>query len=94
MSALRVEELRGWDREDRAPKLTAKQVRERFTAGILLGALYLRISEDDYLTEYGVERQEKDGTAFLAAQGFPAVGETMSLTHDASAVNGEIVDER
>jgi DNA invertase Pin-like site-specific DNA recombinase len=73
VSALRVEELRGWDREDRAPKLTAKQVRERFTAGILLGALYLRISEDDYLTEYGVERQEKDGTAFLAAQGIPLV---------------------
>lgn len=61
------------------------------------GLVETRLTRHDdgtYTDAWRWESTEQMTTALATAGGFPLVGATLGLTHDASAQNGEIIDER
>jgi putative heme degradation protein len=60
----------------------------------LTEARLTRLEDGSYTDVWRWESAEQMQAALVAARNFPAVGETMSLTRNATAQNGEIVDER
>jgi len=60
----------------------------------LLEARLTRHEDGTYTDVWRWESAEQMTTAFAAAAGFPLVGATLALTHEATAQNGEIIDER
>ncbi|WP_225728389.1 MULTISPECIES: hypothetical protein [unclassified Nocardia] len=53
-----------------------------------------RLEDGSYTDTWRWESAEQMLTALAAAQGFPLTDATMALTADATAQNGEIIDER
>jgi hypothetical protein len=60
----------------------------------LTEAWLTRLEDGAYTDVWRWDSAEQMQAALAAARNFPAVGATMSLTRDATAQNGEIVDER
>lgn len=60
----------------------------------LLQARLTRHEDGTYTDVWHWESTEQMTAALAASAGFPLVGATLGLTHDASAQNGEIIDER
>src|SRR4051812_48574590 len=60
----------------------------------LLEARLTRHEDGTYTDAWRWQSAEQMAAALAGAAGFPLVGATLALTHDASAQNGEIVDER
>jgi hypothetical protein len=53
-----------------------------------------RYEDGTYTDVWRWESAEQMTIALTAAAGFPLVGATLALTHDAAVQNGEILDER
>ncbi|NUR27306.1 MAG: hypothetical protein HOV83_15915 [Catenulispora sp.] len=53
-----------------------------------------RHDDGSYTDAWRWESTEQMTTALAAAGGFPLVGATLGLTHDATAQHGENIDER
>ena len=60
----------------------------------LIEARLTRHEDGAYTDVWRWESAEQMNAALAASAGFSLVGATLALTHDASAQNGEIVDER
>ncbi|WP_426513572.1 hemerythrin domain-containing protein [Dactylosporangium sp. McL0621] len=60
----------------------------------LLEARLTRHEDGTYTDAWRWQSAEQMAAALAGAAGFPLVGATLALTHDASVQNGEIVDER
>lgn len=59
-----------------------------------VAATLTRLEDGSYTDVWRWESAEEMQAALAAAGGFPLAGATMSLTRDANAQNGEIIDER
>ncbi len=74
--------------------------RANLIAGIRAGnpgfveARLTRHDDGTYTDVWRWESAEQMTAALAGAAGFPLVGATLALAHDASVQNGEIVDER
>jgi hypothetical protein len=60
----------------------------------LAEARLTRLKDGTYIDAWRWDSAEQMQAAAAAAANFPAVGATMSLTQNATAEDGEIVDER
>ncbi|WP_020524963.1 hypothetical protein [Catelliglobosispora koreensis] len=60
----------------------------------LLDTRLVRLEDGTYQDVWRWESAAQMGAAFAAAGAFPAVAETLGLTHDGTAQSGEIIDER
>jgi hypothetical protein len=60
----------------------------------LLETRLVRLDDGTYHDMWRWESAEQMAAAVAASAGFPPVAATMSLTHDGTVQNGEIVDER
>jgi heme-degrading monooxygenase HmoA len=60
----------------------------------LIEARLTRHEDGTYTDVWRWESAEQMTAALAASAGFPLVGATLALTHDASAQNGEIIDQR
>ncbi|MGW4247057.1 hypothetical protein [Nocardia sp. NPDC004722] len=60
----------------------------------LTGTRLTRLEDGTYLDAWRWDRAEHMLAALTAAQGVPLVGATEALMLDASALTGEIIDER
>jgi hypothetical protein len=60
----------------------------------LLETRLTRLEDGTYQDVWRWETAEQRDAAAAASKAFPPVAETMALTHDATAQNGHIIDER